>query len=407
MSTRSLKIGILGCGSAGPAAALLLARAGHSVDLFERAPALGPVGTGFILQPTGLGVLEALGLRDEAETHGARLVGLRAQRPDGRSILDLAYARLAPDVYGLGMHRATMLAILVGAFPGSGVRLHLDHEILSSRIDGPQRWLASVRGEHGPFDLVIVANGARSRERAWTATGRRVVEYPWGAYWAIVPDPERIFADRLHQVVNGTQTMLGLLPTGARIDDAEKTPLVSVFWSTRKDRVEAIRAEGAERLRGQILALEPRAAPLVAGLSSMDQWSFAEYLDVVMRPWHAPGVVVLGDAAHAMSPQLGQGVNLALFDAQVLAESISQAETLAAGLAGYSRARRRHLGFYQFATRWLTPFFQSDRRLAGGARDAVLPLLGRTKFFDRQMIATMAGYKTGPLSTLPGQPPPS
>jgi 2-polyprenyl-6-methoxyphenol hydroxylase-like FAD-dependent oxidoreductase len=396
-----LRVGIVGCGSAGPAAALFLARAGHVVEIFERAPVLGPAGTGFILQPTGQWVLRELGLGEAAESFGAQLGGLRTRTHHGRTILDLAYGALAQGAHGLGMHRATLLELFVGAFAGSGVELHLGAEIIDSRVRGNLRLLRTQQGEHGPYDLVIIANGARSQQRDWLGSRTRVGEYTWGALWTIVRDPERRFPHHLHQVVDGTHTMLGLLPSGSRYDDPSANPLVSVFWSVRRTQLEALRAEGPAQLAARIAELEPLAEALVAGVDSMDAWSFADYVDVVMKRWHAPGLVVLGDAAHAMSPQLGQGVNLALWDAWVLAQSIADAAELDAALAAYTRSRRPHLAFYQRATRWLTPFFQSDLPVAAAARDWGLPLLGHSRFFDRQMLATMAGMKTGLFTSLP------
>ncbi len=61
-SSKKLRVAIVGCGSAGPAAATLLARQGHEVRLFERASECRPVGAGFLLQPSGLAVLEELGM---------------------------------------------------------------------------------------------------------------------------------------------------------------------------------------------------------------------------------------------------------------------------------------------------------------------------------------------------------
>lgn len=399
-----LRIAILGCGSAGPAAALFLARAGHSVEIFERAPALGPVGTGFILQPTGIQVLDELGLRSEAESLGTRLTHLHAETSKGRPLLDLHYARISPGTFGLGMQRASMLDLFVRRLHKDGVPLHLGQEILGCRRSGSQRFLSTNAREWGPYDLVVVASGARSSSRHWVNTRIREREYAWGAFWTIVPDPERIFSDGLHQVVDGAHTMLGLLPTGARIDDPTRTPLVSVFWSLRRDQLEATRAAGADAMLAKILRLEPRAESILgsAGTTALDfdDWSFAEYLDIVMSRWHDPGLVVLGDAAHAMSPQLGQGVNLALWDARTLAQTLTESDSLPEALTRYSERRRRHLRFYQFATRWLTPFFQSDSRLAASLRDCALPLLSRSAFFDRQMTRTMIGVKTGPLSEI-------
>ena len=142
-----------------------------------------------------------------------------------------------------------------------------------------------------------------------------------------------------------------------------------------------------------ILVHAEKGTALVEQIASAEQVVFAGYRDVRMRRWHAPGAVVLGDAGHATSPQLGQGANLALWDALVLAD------TLAAGgdLADYTRARRAHLGYYQFAARWLTPLFQSDSRFTGWLRDRCLPLFNRIGPTRRMMTATMAGIRRGIL----------
>ena len=150
--------------------------------------------------------------------------------------------------------------------------------------------------------------------------------------------------------------MLGFLGTGVRADDPRKEPLVSLFWSIRADEVDSMRRRRALGLADRIMRLHPDAESVLSSIDSIDQWSFAEYLDVVMSRWHADGCVVLGDAGHAMSPQLGQGVNLALWDAWTLARCMREQRDLGQALARYSESRRAHLRFYQIATRWLTPF---------------------------------------------------
>ena len=193
--------------------------------------------------------------------------------------------------------------------------------------------------------------------------------------------------------------MIGFLPTGRRTRDP--TPLVSVFYSVRTDREAELRAGGCDLWLDTLRRAEPRTESLLDSLRRDEAWAFAAYWDVVMSRLHDPGLVIIGDAAHAMSPQLGQGVNLALWDAQVLAATLDQATALEPGLAAFSRARRAHLGFYQRITRWLTPFFQSSIPLAGTARDTVLPLLSRVPFAKRQMLASMAGLKDGLVHQLP------
>jgi 2-polyprenyl-6-methoxyphenol hydroxylase-like FAD-dependent oxidoreductase len=114
-----------------------------------------------------------------------------------------------------------------------------------------------------------------------------------------------------------------------------------------------------------------------------------------MRRWHGEGLVHMGDAAHATSPQLGQGANLALVDAMVLSDCLAETRSLAEALPEYSRRRRRHLGFYQFASRWLTPFFQGSSGLLGIARDAFMPIVGRLPPVHRLMVRSMTGTLTG------------
>jgi 2-polyprenyl-6-methoxyphenol hydroxylase-like FAD-dependent oxidoreductase len=395
---KRLRIAVIGCGTAGPALARFLANAHHRVEIFERAHELLPVGTGFILQPTGLWVLESLGLREEVEQFGAPLVGLRAFTVAGRRLLDLEYRRIGEHLYGLGMHRASLLDVLVDGLPDLGVALHLGADVRSIERRGSECWLRVGDDERGPFDFIVVAGGAHSPLRGAIAPVRRARRYPWGALWSIRPDPARIFSERLHQIVDGTHTMLGLLPTGTRRHDPEATPLVSVFWSTRVEHSSVDDQGGADALERRICALEPRAAELEW---SGAEWSFAEYMDVVMSRLHGPLGVVLGDAAHAMSPQLGQGVNLALWDARELAHALSDAPDLGTALARFDRSRRRHLAFYQRATRWLTPFFQSRIPGAGLARDVFMPIFSRSRFLDRQALLSMSGLKTGWLGALP------
>jgi len=126
------------------------------------------------------------------------------------------------------------------------------------------------------------------------------------------------------------------------------------------------------------------------------QLLYAGYHDVVMHRWHTRNVVYLGDAAHATSPQLGQGCNLALWDAMELSDCIeAEPRDLATALDRYSRRREEHLAFYQTATRWLTPFFQGDVEALAHLRDVAMPLLGKVSVFKRMMTLSMLGVMDG------------
>ncbi|HEX4456933.1 MAG TPA: NAD(P)/FAD-dependent oxidoreductase, partial [Polyangia bacterium] len=400
---RSLDVAVVGAGTAGVAAALFLARAGHRVTVCERVPEPSAVGAGIVLQPSGMAVLADLGLYDGVAGRGARLERLRCVHVGGHTLFDLAYASVAAGSFGLGLHRGVLFEVLHRALAQARVPLACGREIVALHGAGDRVALVDARGQRSPaVDLVVVADGARSRLRDETDPAlaeRRVREYPWGALWFVGRDPERRFTGELHQVVHGAGRMLGLLPTGSGPRDP--TPLTSVFWSIRRDRVAAWRAAGLARWRDELLRCAPAADALVRQIEDPAQVTFAGYHDVTLRPWHTRNVVFLGDAAHATSPQLGQGCNLALCDAQALSVAVAAADSVPAALAAYSRARRRQLAFYQLATRWLTPFFQSDSRVAGQLRDVAMPLAMRVPWLRRQMVLTMCGVKRGLLSSLP------
>ena len=134
---------------------------------------------------------------------------------------------------------------------------------------------------------------------------------------------------------------------------------------------------------------------------------FASYTDVMMLRFHDADThtaVCLGDAAHAMSPQLGQGTNLALVDAWKLAGALAaERGDVRRGLERYSRERRLRLWFYQLNSQLLTPVFQSRSAAIGTLRDALMGPLCRFAPTRLQMLTTLAGAQSNlvPWSTIP------
>ncbi|MFO1350376.1 MAG: arsenic resistance N-acetyltransferase ArsN2 [Gammaproteobacteria bacterium] len=399
----ALHVAVVGCGTGGPAAALLLHRAGHRVNVFESVAAPGPVGAGILLQPTGLAVLGALGLYDKALSLGARIDDLQGRTARGRRIFDLRYRDLAPSCFGLGIHRGALFSLLFDALRRAGVALFTGVDIARIDAEGERRsrLIDGAGRAYGPFDLVIVAAGTQSRLRDATGLVRRDAPYPWGALWAIIPDPEDRYAGRLAQVYDGAHTMIGILPTGRLPDNARGPNLVSFFWSLPRSEHERWRAGDFNAWKREVLRLWPGIEPLVARLSNPAALTFATYSDVRMRRWATDRVVFIGDCAHAMSPQLGQGANLALVDALALAEALAAEAEVPTALARYCQLRRGHLGFYQAMSRFLTPLYQSHSRALGALRDWSFGPMARIPYLERQMLATLAGIKTGLFSAMP------
>jgi 2-polyprenyl-6-methoxyphenol hydroxylase-like FAD-dependent oxidoreductase len=413
---RQLAVAIIGCGTAGPASALLLSEAGHHVTLFERVANPGPIGAGIVLQPSGMSVLLRLGLLDPILEAGAPLDELYAETPSRKRVVHLRYRDLSPTLFGLGLHRGALFETLmakVKATPQIDLQLGVEARAVKRdrrepvpRGEGEKVFLEdSEKSRHGPFDLILVCDGARSHLIDPLMPKRRVTKYPWGALWFVgkIEDEKN---RRLYQVVKGTHRLVGLLPSGRAPGSSAR--VASLFWSIRLDTVDAFRAGKIDLWKQEVLSYIPEAAPLLDQINSFEDLLVAEYHDVRMPHWHGENVVWLGDAAHATSPQLGQGCNLALVDAMELADCLDRNDHVSIALAEYSRRRRAHLTYYQFMTRALTPFFQSDLRWLGPLRDLLFGLTCRLPIVGKQMLLGMAGIHRGPFrSTMPlGNLPP-
>lgn len=383
-------IAIVGYGTAGQAAAVLLSRDGHRVEVFEQAPRPGPVGAGFLLQPTGLQVLWSMGLLDAAMSHGAPVRRLYGETPCGRAVMDMRYAGLDARLCGLGMQRGALFSLLAQAWPDLD-SMHRGTRIVA--VDEATGRMRDAEGRrHGPFDLVLAADGAASCLRGHVAAGGLDRPYPWGALWCLVPRGDWPWPDELRQRYVAARRMIGLLPVGTRPGD--DTPRMSFFWSLRADDFDAWRTRGMAAWIDEVRAIWPDALDCLQGVRE-DTLARARYRDAVPARWHRGRLVLVGDAAHAMSPQLGQGVNMALLDALSLRDALRAQPDVDVALADYERGRRSHVRMYQFWSRWLTPLFQSDRDSIAKLRDVAFLPLGRLPGGRGHMLRVLSGTQHG------------
>ena len=391
---KSLTIGIVGCGPAGLAAALFLSRDGHQVQLIERFEEPKPLGAGLLLQPTGLAVLAALGLDETAIEHGAVINRIYGRTSSGTEIFDLSYRDLRSHYFGLGIHRGTLFGLLYDEAVRLNIPICTGCEINGNMGSGAQQTLIDAEGhEHGPFDLVIDASGLKSflRPNDLIALNR---PYPFGAIWGVVDDPAQHFgADLLQQRYEGAHIMIGMLAIGRELD--HDTAKCTFFWSLPPGGYQSWLQQGMESWKAQVIGYWPELEPFLAQFQTADDLTFAEYSDIILKRWHHERLVFIGDAGHSTSPQLGQGANLGLTDALVLASLLRQHRDVDGALTAYSKLRRSPVYFYQWASRWLTPFFQSHSKTAGLVRDLSFGLLCRTPVAKTEMLKTLTGLKTG------------
>lgn len=393
-----MRIAIVGYGTAGQALAVALSRDGHRVEVFERVPDPGPVGAGFLLQPTGLSALWELGLLDAVLRHGAMVTRLFGETVTARPVMDMRYRELHPALFGLGMQRGAIFQLLDAAWTQER-RLHCGREIV--RVDHERGVLRDAGGdEHGPYDLIAVADGAASKLRAEIGVTAFDRPYPWGAQWCLVAADDWPWRDELRQRYRRARRMAGMLPVGTRPDDP--VPRLSFFWSLP---VAALADAGrdAARWREELTEVWPEALAYLRDTVVPDGLAQARYRDTVLRRWHRGRAVLVGDSAHAMSPQLGQGANMALVDALALRDALRNAGSVPAALDAYERGRRVHLRAYHFWSRWLTPLFQSEHDRIALLRDAMFHPLSRLPGGRGQSLRILTGTRRGWLGTWPLQ----
>lgn len=399
--TKTHHIAIVGSGTAGLATAAFLARDGHRVTIFERFDQQRPVGSGLMLQPTGLAVLDALGLGIEAATHGARIDRLHGMA-QGRDVLNVHYAALGSgNAFGLGIHRAALFAILHRVAISAGVSIVTGRTVAATAMARRGRQITFTTGSSdGPFDLVVDAAGARS---PLVSADPRPLDY--GALWTSIEwrdatIPGATLSQRYHRA----SRMAGILPIG-RLPDNE-VPLAALFWSLRSDRVDAWRRDGLEAWKLDWLRLWPGTDAFLDQLTSVDQMTFAHYGHRTLRRPVEPGLIHLGDSWHSTSPQLGQGANMALLDAFALAVGMRSESTIDQALARVIDMREFHVNLYQVMSRALTPVYQSDSRMVPWIRDRLVGPLSRVPMVERLQAAMVSGLVGRPLARFGLQPLP-
>jgi 2-polyprenyl-6-methoxyphenol hydroxylase-like FAD-dependent oxidoreductase len=385
----SVRVAVVGLGMAGSTLACLLADRGVDVVVLEQEDDPRPVGAGIWLQHMGQQVLDRLGLLDDLRAASRTVSRVHIGTEAGRPLLSMGYDDVPGEVPALGVHRGTLFTLLHEAVLARGVPVELGVPVTGVRPVAGGMAVETATGDHGTYDLVVGCDGSRSRVRHSMNVAVRDHAYDYGALWSIVDDPEELATDCLFQCLRGTRDYLGVLPTGRG--------RTSLFWSVRGDEMAAVQARGLDAWRDQARPLAHEFAPL---LDRVDELLPASYRDVVVRtPYRLAdraAAVLVGDAAHAMSPQLGTGTSLALADAWTLHHALATEPDLPRALAAYAAARRSHVRWYQWWTRLMMPVFQSGLTPLAWPRDLLAPAVSRVPWVGEQLVTTLTGDRTSP-----------
>ncbi|MBZ4488332.1 FAD-dependent monooxygenase [Microbacterium sp. cx-55] len=330
------KVAIAGSGAAALAAAILLARAGVTVDVFEEKPEVSILGSGITLQGNSLRALDLLGVWDDARAQGYPFTGLtlRAPGPDAPIVAELPDVQTGGPDYpaGMGMYRPDLAAILHAHAARAGVSIRFGAKVtgLAQNDDGVEVFLGEQSA--GVYDLLIGADGLNSTVRDLIGIDTKPQPTGMGIWRTLVSRPAEV--ERTELYYGGPVYIAGYTPTG---DDTMYAFLVE----KAQDRQGVTDADAA-----QIMLEESRAyggpwnsvrADLAAGSRVNYTWFTAHLIE---GAWNRGRVVVIGDAAHSCPPTIAQGAAQALEDAVVLSELLLAADAVDQSLWDEFHARR-------------------------------------------------------------------
>ncbi|MFG1917786.1 FAD-dependent oxidoreductase [Micromonospora sp. NPDC048898] len=368
---------VVGAGVGGLAVAGALARSGWQVTVLERAERIRPEPTAVVLWPNGVRALQALGLGAGLAAIATPLPDGGVRRPDGHWLVQ---PRPIPaDRMPVVVHREDLHDALIAGL-GERVELRTGVTVRHVRVEPGERPAVSDGRHLIEADLVVAADGTDSGIRRQLAPESRVISSGCAAWRAVIPWYQ---APRLPH----DQPLAGeILGAGYRFVAASLGDRGSSGGSTRGGIYWVATAAGAPRPEPPEtqLALLRRwyagwPAPIGALLDATDPADLVQQEVRELRPlpraYGFPvgpgGVVLLGDAAHAMPPHLGQGACLAFEDAATLASLLREAR-LPDAVQAYDRVRRPRAATVVRQTRRMSAVLQTRGRLALRARDAAL-----------------------------------
>jgi 2-polyprenyl-6-methoxyphenol hydroxylase-like FAD-dependent oxidoreductase len=352
---------IAGAGLAGLGAAVALAQRGWTVRVHERGAELREFGAGVYLWDNALTALSALEAFDQVSAKAHHCVEMQVLDQEMHVLQRTAFGK---DKRCFCARRNDVYGALLGVARAYGVEFATSSEVIGATPEGT---LELASGAQCEADLVVGADGVGSSVRESLGLTKRRRYFQAGAIRMLVSrtlDERRAAEGRLtrhHLGLNHRRVLYSAcaedavyLALGTVVDDAAGTriPVDKEAW----------------------MDWFPELSPLIARIGMEGRWD--QYQEVRVRTWHRGRVALVGDAAHAMQPHLGQGACLAIVNGLMLGVTLSRSDSVEQGLTAWERRERR---LTEHAQRWSTlqgKVVQDEVRFGRRVRPFLVDLLG-------------------------------
>jgi len=352
---------VVGGGIGGLTLGAALHRRGIGADIVEQAPAFRPVGAGIVLAANAMRVLAELGLAEALGARGRRIARGHLTTARGALLGSIDFGALGERVgHGVAIHRAALHGALADANAGQMLIAGARPERIEAVAGGYRVRLSD--GHEARYEGVVGADGIRSQVRETLFAGSR---YRYSGYtcWRFVLDSD-LGIDEMYEMW-GRGRRFGIVPIGegklycfATLNAAEGDPAMA---SLSVDGFRLLYAEFGGPVPEILEALD-ESTPLIHG----------DIGEVYAPEWSVGRAALLGDAAHAMTPNMGQGACMAIEDAAVLGEEVARAGDLQAAFRAYERRRRPRVDRIQRESWRFGVVAQWENALARGIRNAGL-----------------------------------
>lgn len=355
-----LRVAIVGGGIAGLTLACCLKQRGIPFEGVEITPAFAPVGAGIALGSNAMAVMRRLGLAEALEARGKLLRQALISNWRGGVLNDNDLGSLAQRFGSMvAIHRTDLHDVLVGALdPGS---FRLGSTVESVRQADGALWLSTSDRAEDRFGLLVGADGIGSVVREMAVAPRARI-YSGYRCWRLCADIATDGWPGLNEMW-GRGRRFGIVPIGP-------TRVYCFAVENAARATEDPEAGRAERLRegfGGFAGVVPEILERVAD----EDIHFGDIDELAEGPWVNGRVALLGDAAHALTPNLGQGAAMAIEDAWVLAEQLASAGSVPEALASYESQRQPRVARIQRRSRSLGRLAQLSAQPLCAARNFV------------------------------------